>query len=58
MSKDFRMSELFTTSFESDCETCGVTVYEGEQAGYVDDDFVCTECWEEASRYRNSVYGI
>ncbi len=42
------MGAHFTARFDSDCESCGNPIYEGDQAGYVDDEVCCQDCWEAA----------
>jgi hypothetical protein len=37
----------FTARYDSD-GACGHPIFEGDDAGYVDDEPVCGDCWDEA----------
>jgi formylmethanofuran dehydrogenase subunit E len=39
----------FVARFDSDCQTCGDLITEGDDAGYVDDEVVCGNCYSEAA---------
>lgn len=41
------MSNPFPARFDSDCQSCGDTVEEGELMFAVDGQFICEECAEE-----------
>lgn len=38
----------FTARFDGECQICLDEVFEGDEAGYVHDEFACEECWYEA----------
>lgn len=39
---------FFTARFDSECNQCCGEIFEGDDAGYVDDAVVCGECYDEA----------
>lgn len=41
------MSNPFPSRFDSTCNSCGETVYEGDDMYAVDGQFVCQKCAEE-----------
>ncbi|MGW6790009.1 hypothetical protein [Streptomyces chartreusis] len=40
----------FTAAYESECETCGGDIFEGDEAGYIGEDTraSCDECCDGA----------
>jgi hypothetical protein len=38
------MAARFTARFDSDCNSCGDRITEGDEAGYVDDEVCCELC--------------
>lgn len=46
---DFLMSApRFTARFDSECLSCDSAIYEGEEAGYVENEVCCALCCEDA----------
>lgn len=33
---------------DTECESCGVDIWEGEDIGFVNNEKVCEDCWYEA----------
>lgn len=42
------MIRRFTARYDSDCNQCGSAIYEGDEAGYIDDVVCCDNCCDEA----------
>lgn len=42
------LGPTFYARFDSECTECGNDVWEGDLAGFMDDQFVCDACWNEA----------
>lgn len=38
----------FEARYDSDCKCCGEMIYEGDEAGYVDDEVCCQTCCNDA----------
>jgi formylmethanofuran dehydrogenase subunit E len=39
----------FTARYDSDCNDCGGMILEGDDAGWVDDEVVCSSCYDAAT---------
>ena len=40
-------SKLFRAKYPGKCQECGDYFSEEDEIGYVDEDIVCSYCWEE-----------
>jgi len=47
---DGYIGATFTVRFEGFCRECQALLIPGEDAGYVDDEVVCGDCYEDAKR--------
>jgi len=47
------MGATFIARYDSECADCGGTIFEGDSAGYVDDDVCCEGCCDAAAEEDN-----
>jgi hypothetical protein len=38
----------FTAAFDGECNECLTTIFEGDEAGYIDDEVCCGPCCDRA----------
>lgn len=41
------MARTFTARFDSECNGCFNTIFEGDEAGWKDGEVVCEQCLED-----------
>jgi len=48
--EDGYIGARFIARFESECAECIVLLMPGDEVGYVDNEVVCFDCYEDAKR--------
>jgi formylmethanofuran dehydrogenase subunit E len=43
-----KKSRLFRAMWDGECTKCGEETYQDEEVGYVEEEFVCKSCWDDA----------
>ena len=46
--KEANMIRRFSAQFDGHCDGCGRQILEGDEVGYVNDEFSCNMCCDEA----------